>query len=55
MTLPSLSSHHPLSHAFEHANASLTGVDQVASQEGVPKAADGAINKEVNSEVEKFT
>lgn len=48
-------SHYPLPHPFEHANATPTGVDQVASQEGVPKAADGAINKEVNSEVGKFT
>ena len=31
------------------------GVDKVASEEGVPGMADGAINKEVNSEVGKFT
>lgn len=27
------------------------GVDKVASEEGVPGMADGAINKEVNSEI----
>ena len=32
-----------------------TGVDKVASEEGVPGMADGSINKEVNSEVGKFT
>ncbi|CAF9914060.1 MAG: hypothetical protein ALECFALPRED_009222 [Alectoria fallacina] len=31
------------------------GVDKVASEEGVPGMADGSINKEVNSEVGKFT
>ncbi|KAL9130389.1 MAG: hypothetical protein Q9175_007033 [Cornicularia normoerica] len=31
------------------------GVDKAASEEGVPRMADGAINKEVNSEVGKFT
>ena len=50
-----LASYKSLAHAFEYANASPTGVDQVAGEEGVPKAADGAINKEVNSEVGKFT
>ena len=29
-------------------------MDKVASDEGVPGAADGAINKEVNQEVDKF-
>ena len=32
-----------------------TGVDKIASEEGVPGMADGSINKEVNSEVGKFT
>lgn len=31
------------------------GVDKFASEEGVPGMADGAINKEVNEEVGKFT
>ena len=31
------------------------GVDNFAQKEGVPSAADGAINKEVNSEMGKFT
>ena len=29
-------------------------MDRVASEEGVPGVADGAINKEVNEEVDKF-
>lgn len=33
----------------------VTGVDKFASEEGVPGVADGAINKEVNEEVGKFT
>ena len=32
-----------------------TGVDKFASEEGVPGMADGSINKEVNSEVGKFS
>ncbi|MCJ1457418.1 hypothetical protein MMC28_007786 [Mycoblastus sanguinarius] len=31
------------------------GVDKLASEEGVPSAADGTINKEVNSEVSNFS
>jgi hypothetical protein len=30
-------------------------VDQFATKEGVPQAADGVINKEVDQEVNKFT
>ncbi|KAL2036501.1 hypothetical protein N7G274_010767 [Stereocaulon virgatum] len=32
-----------------------SAVDEFASKEGVPSAADGMINKEVDSEVNKFT
>ncbi|KAK4693543.1 hypothetical protein P7C71_g3881, partial [Lecanoromycetidae sp. Uapishka_2] len=31
------------------------GVDKFASAEGIPKGADGMLNKEVDSEASKFT